>query len=189
MHLTHLSSRLKIFKEKRSGSAPTRKAFRLPRRSVRTQNQPARYSKDAKHLSAFAHSTRLLSPNCFKRSKQQSNCRQMQGFDTVISPESPLNMPAKVEEVYSFCHLRSSAKGREKDAKKGAEGLFATSQIASSFSQSEPEKSAQNTQGGWGGGGGGGGRSQPVFALLSNRGKSAPANFGSRCRRGQLPVL
>lgn len=147
MHLTHLSSGLKTLKEKRSGSAPPRKAFRRPRSSGRAQKQPARYSDDAELRCAFAHSTRLLAPNCFKRSEQQSNCRQMQGFDTVISPESPLNVPAKVEEVYSFCHLRSSAKGREKDAKKGAEGLFATSQIASSFTQSEPEKSAQHARG------------------------------------------
>lgn len=98
---------------------------------------------------ARAHSPRPLSPNRFKRSKQHSNCRQMHGFDTVISPERLLNMPAKLEEVYSFCHLRSSAKGRGEGCKKkkGAEGLFATSQIASSFTQSEPAKSAHNTRG------------------------------------------
>lgn len=67
---------------------------------------------------ARAHSPRLLSPNRFKRSEQHSNCRQMHGFDTVISPERLLNMPAKLEEVYSFCHLRSSAKGRGEGCKK-----------------------------------------------------------------------
>lgn len=36
--------------------------------------------------------------------------------------------------------------------KKGAEGFFATSQIASSFTQTEPAKSAHNTRGEGGGG-------------------------------------
>lgn len=60
-------------------------------------------------------------------------------------------MPAKVEEVYSFCHCGTVQRGEEKDAKKkkrgGAEGFFATSQISSSFTQSELAKSAHNTRG------------------------------------------
>lgn len=90
---------------------------------------------------ARAHSPRLLSPNRFKRSEQHSNCRQMHGFDTVISPERLLNMPAKLEEVYSFCHLRSSAKGRGEGCKKkgggGALCNFANRQFIHSKRTSE----------------------------------------------------
>lgn len=148
--------------------APTCKAFRLPRRSVRTQNQPARYSKDAKHPCAFAHSTRLFSPNCFKRSEQPSNCRQMQGFDTVISPESPLNMPAKVEEVYSFCRLRSSAKGRGEGCKKGGGGAlcnFANRQFIHSKRAGEIRT---KHKGGWGEKGGGEIQHQQKLSSLCN---------------------
>lgn len=59
-------------------------------------------------------------------------------------------------------------RGEEKDAKKGAEGLFATSQIASSFTQSEPEKSAQNTRGGGGKRGGGEIQQQQKLSSLCN---------------------
>lgn len=123
-------------KRKGPGRAPTCRAL-----SGRT---PSKVQQGCK---APLRSCTQHSPNSFKCSKQQSNCRQMQGFDTVISPENPLNMPAKVEEVYSFCHLQSSAK-REGDAKKGAEGAlrnFANRQFI--HSKRAREKSTQNTRG------------------------------------------